>query len=256
MNLIIEQIEKLKSENKINIFWLGGAGFLIVYGRNTIAIDPYFSDACHDKDDKFKRIVPSPMSAADLILDYVICTHDHGDHFDFGSIHALLDNNITKLIGPDSVYKSALQLGIKEDKIDLLNRNQSKTYNIFTIETVMADHGFLSQDALGIIIRINGKTIYFTGDTCFNSSLFEQVIKKGEIDLLLLPINGAFGNLDASEAAKVVSIINPKIAVPCHFWLFTEHGGDPGLFIKFCAEEKTDARVKVLAIGEGLEIGL
>ena len=48
--------------------------------------------------------------------------------------------------------------------------------------------------------------------------------------MLILPINGAFGNLNSEEAAKVVSILKPKLAVPCHYWNFAEHGGDPQRF--------------------------
>ena len=47
---------------------------------------------------------------------------------------------------------------------------------------------------------------------------------------MFAPINGMFGNLNEAQAAQFFSIAKPKLAVPCHYWNFAEHHGDPGIF--------------------------
>ncbi len=44
----------------------------------------------------------------------------------------------------------------------------------------------------------------------------EDIEALGEIDILILPVGGS-GVLDASEAAKVVNQVEPKIVIPSHY---------------------------------------
>ncbi len=60
---------------------------------------------------------------------------------------------------------------------------------------------------------------------------------KYTIDLLLLPINGKYGNMTEQDAAKAAEILKPKVAVPCHFWsLPGNSGGDPLAFFEAAAQ--------------------
>ena len=47
-------------------------------------------------------------------------------------------------------------------------------------------------------------------------------------DILIAPINGAFGNMNDEQATDFCEIIMPKLMIPCHFWNFAEHGENPG----------------------------
>ena len=40
-----------------------------------------------------------------------------------------------------------------------------------------------------------------------------------------------------------------KVAIPCHFWTFAEHNGDPGRFIEACKEEAPDVKVELMGQG-------
>jgi len=61
-----------------------------------------------------------------------------------------------------------------------------------------------------------------------------------------------FGNLDSSEAADAAEILKPKLTVPCHFWNFAEHGGDPNKFIE--EMKNRNLNFKLMRIGEGIII--
>ena len=46
----------------------------------------------------------------------------------------------------------------------------------------------------------------------------EQLKMLGKIDILLVPIAGGFYTVTASEAREVTKQVNPRIAIPMHYW--------------------------------------
>jgi len=234
------------------IQWMGGAGFLIEYNQTRIGIDLYISDACKNDRGEFKRLTPPPCGAGEIKMDYLISSHDHGDHLDIGSLEEWFEiNKNLILIGPDSSLKEAEKL-ISHDKMRALNRGG--IINLapdIIIGGVFCDHGEQAPDAIGVVLNLGGVSIYFMGDMQYREDLLEATGVK-DIDILLVPINPAFGNPGTDGAAKMTEIIAPKRAViPCHFWLFKEHGdGDPGSFERKCAEITPGTKCVVLAAGE------
>lgn len=91
------------------------------------------------------------------------------------------------------------------------------------------------------------------GDTCFRADLLENPFLRNS-DLLILPINGAFGNLNEKEAAQVVSILKPKLAIPCHYWNFAEHGGNPNEFAAAMKDICPDSKYLLMQMGEKIYI--
>jgi len=253
----LNALEGMLGENteNLSLYWLGGAGFIVKSGRLTIGIDLYLSNACMREDGAFKRLTPAPISPENVQLDYLVASHEHGDHFDTGSIHKLLcPDNATCLICPANTKAHALLQEVDASRIVELNREQSADFEDFSIRGVMADHGDDAPDAIGFFLTIAGKVIYFMGDTCFRTDLAKQVAPPDTVDALLVPINGRFGNPDAREAAYLVQMFKPKVTIPCHFWLFMEHGGDPGAFMECCGRIGLGTDVRVLAIGEGMTL--
>jgi len=237
--------------NSLHLYWLGGAGFLVRADNLTIGIDLYLSNACMREDESFKRLVPPPVSPKDLKLDYLIASHEHGDHFDTGSIHQLISPaNATQLICPGNTAKEAVYLGIDPARIHELNRGDSLDLNGFSIRAVMADHGDDSPDAIGFFLSVRGKVIYFVGDSRFRTDFLGCIGPHEAIDVLLVPINGRFGNPDGRDAAYFAQMLKPKVVIPCHYWLFLEHGGDPGDFLECCGRIASESKAKILSIGE------
>ena len=231
--------------------WIGGAGFVISHGNWKIGIDLYLSDSCMKEDGRFKRLTPSPVAAEDLNLKYLLASHEHGDHLDAASVNVIINmDSATRLICPSGTASAARRLGVPYEKIIKLDRGQAHNCADFTVRAVMADHGNDSPDAVGFIITVAGRIIYFMGDAAFRTDMRDCIGNQGSIDILLVPINGRFGNPDAREAAYFTQMFSPRIVVPCHFWLFAEHGGDPGEFAIVCAEKAPETAIKILAIGE------
>jgi len=257
MNKLEENLGKgfAETTGSLRLYWLGGAGFIVKSSEVTIGIDLYLSNACMGEDGAFKRLTPSPVSPENLRLDWLIASHEHGDHLDTGSIHKLLSpNGATRLICPTTTKAQALLQGVDASRIVELNRGQSADYKGFSIRAVLADHGDGSPDAIGFFLTVAGKVIYFMGDTCFRTDLAHHVAPPDTIDGLLVPINGRYGNPDGREAAYFAQMFKPKAAIPCHYWLFMEHGGDPGAFVECCGRIAPNTEAKVLAIGEGMAL--
>jgi len=239
-------------DNKLLLYWLGGAGFIIKNNNIIIGIDVYLSNSCEDKKGNFKRLVPSPLEPEELNLDYLISTHEHGDHLDIGSLNKFINSKTnTKIIGPRSVIKMCKNIGIDCSKLINLDRGENKSFSNFKLKAVFADHGKQTPDCIGVIITLSGKNIYFTSDTCYRPDLPKLVNLKNDINLLIVPINGTFGNPDPKDASYITAWVKPDFVVPCHFWLFKEHGGDPGKFVKYCSIIAPEVKIKILAIGEG-----
>ena len=245
----------VRASEQPSVSWTGGAGFVIRTDDMLIGLDLYLSDACMQSNDDFKRLIPPPFEPEEIKLDYLICTHEHGDHLDTGSLHKFINEKTnTMLVGTNTVVRECAKLGIASTRMIRLDRGESVRIGDVTVTAVLADHGDLSLDAIGVIISIGGKAIYFTGDTCFRPDLPKLVPLPEKIDVLIVPINGKYGNPDAKDAAYITAWVRPKTVIPCHYWLFKEHGGDPGLFGQYCRAIAPDAKVKILAVGERFEM--
>ena len=233
----------------VAVFWAGQAGFIIKTSKNKlIALDLYLSDCC-ERYFGFKRIMPYILEAHELKFDMVLASHSHYDHFDVDSIPMLLNSNC-KFVGASDTKAECERLGIK-DNLTFIKLGDNVEFDEIKIKGVMCDHGELAPEALGLLIEIDGKKIYYAGDTAYRENIFSNP-QIQNVDLLIVPINGMFGNLNSKEAAKAAQVVNPKLTVPCHFWNFAEHEGNPNEFIESMKENNLN--YNLLRIGEGILI--
>lgn len=235
-------------EGHVGIGFLGQAGFVFkAPDRQLIAVDPYLSNCC-ERYFGFKRLMPYILDAHDLIFDQVIATHAHFDHFDPDSMPLLMDNGHTELIGAPDTKAECDRLGI-QDRVAYLACGESLKRGSMTVTGLPCDHGKDTPYALGLLIEISGKRIYIMGDTAYRPDYLENPLVQN-VDLLILPINGAFGNLNEEQAARGIAALKPKLAVPCHYWNFAEHGGNPGVFGQKMEELAPDSAYKLMQQGE------
>ena len=73
-------------------------------------------------------------------------------------------------------------------------------------------------EALGYVINGGGHRAYFAGDT----DLFDGMADLGALDLALLPVAGwgpsvGPGHLDPARAARALTLLRPRAAVPIHW---------------------------------------
>ncbi|MBR6472317.1 MAG: MBL fold metallo-hydrolase [Firmicutes bacterium] len=218
-----------------HIFATGQAGFIIKTAEGRlIAIDLYLSECVERLEGHmgYKRLLPKLLDADELEFDAVICTHPHWDHFDVDAVPQMMANGITRLYCSVECEKLVEQTGLKslEKNITYVRPGDIVDEDGFALQFVNCDHGEGAPDAVGVVIHTDGKRIYEAGDTCLRLDRTGEI--KKPLDVLIAPINGAYGNMDADDCVRLAEALQPKLTIPCHFGMFASHGGDPGRFFE------------------------
>lgn len=200
---------------------IGQAGLLIEAGI-TIMIDPYFTDSVGAVDPKKHRRVPMQDWLWDVRPDVLIFTHDHLDHHDPETAERILKNHsgITVLC-PGSVWQK-VRLNGGDHNYVLFDRHTQWTQKGVRFSAVKAAHS--DAYAIGVIIKAEGKTLYVTGDTLYNTEIFGDLPER--IDTVFLPVNGVGNNMNAFDAARFMKKCGAKLAVPVHVGMFDDLSGD------------------------------
>ena len=238
---------------KTTLTFAGQAGFILEStAGHRIGVDLYLSNCC-ERYFGFKRLLPYLFDPLELELDAVVATHAHYDHFDPDSVPLLLRNGKTKLVAARDVKVEADKLGLDPDQITYLGVGDTYADGDVTVKALPCDHGELAPDALGLLITIDGKRIYITGDTAYRADYLENPELAG-VDVLILPINGAFGNLNSEEGARAAGVIRAGLTIPCHYWNFAEHGGDPAAFATAMKTDHPDLAYLLMRPGESISL--
>ena len=164
--------------------------------------------------------------------DYIFCTHSHYDHFSKEDILKIKKEN-TIIVLPKNMENMALDLNFEKTNIVLVEPNQKyKLENqelIFeTIPAYNVNKNFHKKEMnwVGYILEIEGKRVYVAGDTDIT-----EENKQVKCDIALVPIGGTY-TMEAKEAAELVNIIKPKIAIPIHYGAIVGNKEDEKIFVK------------------------
>lgn len=248
-----------KDNNHPRIFSLGQAGFIFKNKKGELlAIDPYLSDCVEKLEGNigFKRLLPKIVAPEEIQLDYIIATHKHLDHFDIDSMPAMMNQTVTHLYASTDCQELVKECGVNERQVSYVRPGDNTTAGDYKLHFVNCDHGKSAPDAVGVIIEMDGALIYEAGDTCLRLDRVDEVLSFGPIDILIAPINGAYGNLNEEECATLCDALKPKLVIPCHYGMFASHGGDPGKFYEFIKKNQPRQRILLMAQGEILNLEL
>lgn len=240
--------------NGLAIFWIAQAGFVFkTPGGTVIYVDPYLTDyVAHQLPEygqRFKRIMATPIEPQEVEADYVISTHAHPDHLDAEAAAVIARDPEVHFVGGVDCHGAYEQLGLEPERYTIFSEGERLRFADFYLTGVYADHGELAPDALGALLEFGDVHVWHVGDTAYRPEKWGELFEM-EIDVIAVPINGAFGNLDAVEAAKLVQDSGAKVAIPCHYWMFPEHNGDPLAFLEACEAHAPDAEPKLMSQGE------
>ena len=180
----------------------------------------------------------SDLDASTLKVDYIILTHGHGDHF--GDTIELANRNHATVIG-SAELGDYLTTYHNVENVRPMNIGGKAEFDFGNVKFVQAFHSSSLTDEngdpvylgmpMGLILEIEGKTIYHTGDTGLFSDM-KLIADRHPVDVCFIPIGDNFtmGIDDASYAIN--SFIKPKISVPIHYDTFELIEQDPNKFKK------------------------
>jgi L-ascorbate metabolism protein UlaG (beta-lactamase superfamily) len=201
--------------------WLGHAAFRVdTDGGKRIYVDPFLQN---------NPKTPASEKEPERV-DIIALTHGHGDHA--GEVPALSkkfpDAEIVALVE----LKGWLgQQGAHVGQLPGINKGGTQEIDGIRFTLVNAFHSSSSDDgdylgeAAGLVIRFDGKSIYFAGDTCVFGDM--QLIKRlYEPDVAVLPIGDHF-TMGPEEAALALELLGNPRCVPSHYGTFPVLSGTP-----------------------------
>lgn len=230
------------------LFATGQAGFVIKSSSGQLlAIDLYLSNCVERLEGHkgFKRLLPQLLSPSDLAFDVIIATHPHLDHFDIDAVPEMMSkgSELFCSVGCEELVER-LQMEYYNDFITYVRPGDHHHSGDFDIVFINCDHGISAPDAVGVVITVDGKTIYEVGDSCFRLDLIDEIkAMAGDLDVLISPINGMYGNMDSSDTVKLAEMLKPKMTIPCHYGMFASHGGDIKVFYDLSTEKCIPAQI-------------
>lgn len=174
--------------------------------------------------------------------DMIFITHSHPDHLDESSIKAIIKAE-TVIIAPLSIKKNLLGIDIiSEEKCYFYQVNESDVVDDIEIQTVAAYNNLApfhpkSKKFLGYNVLMDGVSYYVAGDTDMNKD--NKAVK---CDVAIVPIGGGF-TMDKKQAAEMINIIKPDIAIPTHYGSIVGNPKDGEVFKELVS--KLDSNIKV-----------
>jgi len=231
---------------KTVVRWLGHAFFQIVSASGkVIVVDPWIegNPSC-------------PVTVQDVDrADIVAVTHNHFDHV--GQAVELIAKTGATLVTMVETTEALKAAGVPAERCLFggigMNIGGQVDLDGVRITMTQAFHSSASGNPTGFVIQLeDGVTLYHSGDT----GIFADMGLIGELyplDVALLPIGDVF-TMGIKQAAKAVSLLQPKVVIPMHFASFPILVEDPAPFVAAVSLSRPQTRVVVLKPGEAFEL--
>jgi L-ascorbate 6-phosphate lactonase len=235
----MKMIQDLRLEtNQAALWFLGQAGYIIRSAGVTIAIDPYLSDSVKMIAPEFGRLLPVPLEPEDLAVDLYLVTHDHCDHLDPETIRRYRHKENTRFVAPRIAARRLIDLGIPPARVARLDAGEQLSRMNVSITGVFAlPTGADVLDTTGYLLTFaNGRSVYHTSDTAFTPLLLQAAPK--QVEVLLLPINGKWGNLTVEQAVELTAFVKPGHVLPNHYDMMALNSENPQTFCWLCQQRQ------------------
>lgn len=224
----LEIKESAIKPGSLGIWWLGQSGYALKNSSGEILyIDPYLTDTISAGYRPYihARLIPPVVEPdADLDILGVLLTHDHQDHMDPNTVVILAEKENIRLAGsPEVCQKMNDILDIPKSKVMEMQPGKTTILGSFEVIPVKAVH---SGGALGYVLRIEGLTLYFSGDTVLFYSM-REIGSSHPLDAAFLCFNGQAGNMDIRAALHAIRLLGVKTVIPSHYGMYADNTAEP-----------------------------
>ncbi len=222
------------------ITWYGHACTLVELDGVKVLVDPWVtnpSSPYKSVEDFVKDVVS---------VDYVVVTHDHGDHVG-NAVELLQMFKNSKLVG---IYELANELGSRVGSDRVVGANIGGPIRLGRVTAVLtpAHHSSSIGHPTGVVLIGSEGGVYHAGDTGLVAEL--TLLKElYNITVALLPIGGHF-TMGVKEAVKATELLRPKYVIPIHYNTFDVIMTDPEEFKRGVEGLGIGTEVVILRPGE------
>jgi L-ascorbate metabolism protein UlaG (beta-lactamase superfamily) len=202
----------------MEITWLGHSAIKIK-GSKTVYIDPFLTGN------------PAASTSSEEIMeaDVVIVTHYHDDHM--GDAFAICKKTGATLVGVHEIAVEAEAEGITAEGMNIGGTIEA---NGVKVHMVQAWHSAEKGDPTGVVVELDGKSLYHAGDTglTYDMKLIGEFFHP---DLSFIPIGDRY-TMGVPSATKAVEFTQTKKVIPIHYGTFPIVEADPEEFKKRVGE--------------------
>ena len=262
---IAEDLTALKDSQQNGIFWLGHATFVFRINGIQFITDPVFKKAA-----VIKRWSKLPLKPSELSpTHYLLMSHDHRDHCDKTSLRKMIKFN------PEMQFYSGLNMsgilrkflkGAKGQEAGWYQKFETEGFELYFLPTRhWAKRGLTDTNKRlwgSFILKIDGVTIYFGGDSGYGSHYKDIAKLFPQIDYAILGI-GAYepewfmedNHSSPLKAYKAYKDLNAKYFIPMHYGTFDlsdEPIGKPQRELEKIKMENKDTGVIIPVLGANL----
>ena len=147
--------------------------------------------------------------------DIIFVTHSHYDHYSEEDITKIKRDD-TRIVVTSDLANNVIDYGFMSNDVTIVlpnNKYEVDGINFSTVNSYNINKQFHPKENnwVGYIIELDGIKYYIAGDTDINEDN-----KKVKCDVAFVPVGGTY-TTTAKEAAELVNIIKPKVAVPIHY---------------------------------------
>jgi L-ascorbate metabolism protein UlaG (beta-lactamase superfamily) len=227
----------------MKISYHGHSVVMIETNGKRILIDPFING---------NRL--TDLTVEEVNADVIILTHGHNDHV--GDTVQLAKKNQSLVIAIHELATLMSWQGV--ENVHGMSIGGAYEFDFGKVKLTPAFHGsaYVTDNKeivycgmpAGILLTVEGKTIYHAGDTALFSDM-KLIGERHPIDVAFLPIgdNYTMGPEDAAYAAK---LIHAKKVIPIHYNTFPPIKQNPQLFIDLLEGENG----LILKVGEFIEM--
>lgn len=248
----------------MGFWWLGQGSAVLKLGGEIVWLDPYL-DPDLDARGASRRLMEPPVAPEEVTnATVVLLTHDHRDHIDPASLPGIAAASPNAMIiAPNPHMKRVTDLVGRSDRNRFVRSGDATRFGELEIIAIPAAHERLDEDTalgnpyLGYILKVDGLTVYCSGDTVPYEGLVEE-LNEHAIDIAMLPINGrdffrtrsgTIGNIDYREAAEVAHMCRFDTLIPVHWGMFAGNTVPPGHVVSYAASRDYDFHIHVPGLG-------
>lgn len=228
----------------MELTYLGHSAFL-AEGSVKLLFDPFLQDN-----------PVAPIGPDQVFPDYILVSHGHSDHL--GDAVYISQKTGATIVAPNELALYCQTKGTATHAMHIGGRFNFR--QDFSVKLTPAVHGSAADAdnmiytglACGFIVNLDGKTLYFAGDTALTYDMKAVIGDLNDIDVALLPIGDNF-TMGPDDAVIAAQWLGAKTVIPMHYNTYPLINQDAAAFGR-AVQEKAGCKAIILNPGQSWEL--